>query len=63
MSVNIFYESLSYMESTESPKMNIVSLLASMGGNLSLFLGVSVFTLAEIVEVVIEIYFIVKRMK
>jgi hypothetical protein len=51
------------MESTESPKMNIVSLLASMGGNLSLFLGVSVFTLAEIVEVVIEIYFIVKRMK
>jgi hypothetical protein len=63
VSVNIFYESLSYMESTESPQMNIVSLLASMGGNLSLFLGVSVFTLAEIVEVVIEIYFIVKRMK
>ena len=62
-SVNIFYESLSYMESTETPQMNIVTLLASMGGNLSLFLGVSVFTLAEIVEVAIEIYFIVKRMK
>ena len=41
--------------------MNIVSLLASIGGNLSLFLGVSVFSLCEIIEVLIEIYFIVKK--
>ena len=56
--VNIFYESLSYTETTESSQMNIVSLLASIGGNLSLFLGVSVFSLCEIIELVIRIYFI-----
>jgi hypothetical protein len=56
--VNIFYESMSYELSTESPKMDIVSMLASIGGNLGLFLGVSVFSLCEIVEVALEIYFV-----
>ena len=59
INANIFYDSLSYKESTESPQMDIVSLLASIGGNLGLFLGVSVFSLCEIVEVIIEIYFII----
>ena len=59
--VNIFYESMSYELSSESPKMDIVSLLASIGGNLGLFLGVSVFSLCEIIEVVIEIYFASKK--
>ena len=57
----IFYESLSYTESSELPQMNIVSLLAAIGGHLGLFLGVGVFSLCEIVEVLIEIYFIVKK--
>ena len=56
--VNIFYESLSYTLSTESPQMDMVSLLANIGGNMGLFLGVSVFTLAEILNVLIEVYFI-----
>jgi hypothetical protein len=60
--VNIFYDSMSYELSTESPKMDIVSVLASIGGNLGLFLGVSVFSLCELIEVAIEIYF-VKRAK
>ena len=47
---------MSYELSTESPKMDIVSMLASIGGNLGLFLGVSVFSLCELVEVVIEVY-------
>ena len=60
--VNIFYDSMSYTLSTESAKMNLVSLLASIGGNLGLFLGVSVFSLCELIEVAIEIYFL-KRVK
>ena len=40
--------------------MNFVSLLANIGGNLGLFLGVSVFSLCEIVEIFIEIFFIKK---
>ena len=61
--VNIFYESLSYVLTTESPKMDIISLLASIGGNLGLFLGVSVFSLCETIEVIIEMVFILKRRK
>ena len=56
--LTIYYDSLSYTESIESPQMNIVSLIGSIGGNLGLFLGVSVFSLWEIIEVVIEIFLI-----
>ena len=60
--LNIFYDSLSYKLSYDSPKMGVVSLLASIGGNLGLFLGVSVFSLSELVEFFIEVYFM-KRIK
>ena len=63
VNVNIFYERLSYIESTESPQMDFISLLGSMGGNLSLLLGVSVFCLCEFVEVAIEIFFILNTLK
>ena len=58
VAVRIFYESLSYTLSTESPQMDLVALLANIGGNLGLFLGVSVFSLCELVELAMEIYFI-----
>ena len=61
VNVYVYYESLNYAESSETPQMNVGQLLASIGGNLGLFLGVSVFSLCEIVEVLIEIYFIVKK--
>ena len=61
--VNIYYDSLSYTVTSESPKMDIVSLLASIGGNLSLFLGVSVFSVCEIVEVIIEVTYILRHNK
>ena len=60
--LNIFYDSLSYELSTELAKMDIASMLASIGGNLGLFLGVSVFSLCELIAMSIEIYF-VKRAK
>ena len=58
IAVSVYYDSLSFTVSSESPKMDWVGLLASIGGNLGLFLGVSVFSLCEIVECLIEIYFI-----
>ena len=54
--LNIFYDSLSYTLSTE---MDVISLLACIGGTLGLLLGVSVFSLCELIEVAIEIVFIV----
>ena len=59
----VFYSSLSYTISTESSRMDIPSLLSSFGGTLGLFLGVSVFSLLEIFEVLIEIYFIKKKIQ
>ena len=59
--VNAFYDSLSYTISTEAVKMNWVLLLANIGGTLGLFLGISVLSLCEIAEVLIEIYYVRKE--
>jgi hypothetical protein len=61
VSFKIYYDSLSYIQTTESPKMNLVSLLASIGGNLSLLLGISLFSFFEIIELLLEIYFIYNK--
>jgi hypothetical protein len=61
--INIFYDSLSYTISTESAKMEVVSLLSNMGGNLGLFLGVSLISLCEIIEALIEICIAFKHNK
>ncbi len=60
VNVNIFYDRLFYTQSIESPKMDLVSLLASFGGNLGLFLGVNVFSIFEVVQLVMEIFYITK---
>ena len=55
--IGIIYDSLSYEISTESPKMDVVSALANIGGNLGLFMGVSIFSICEIIEALIAIAF------
>jgi len=57
VSLKIFYESLAYRVTSESPQMDLVSLVANIGGNLGLFLGVSLFSLSEIVTVMVEAFF------
>jgi len=61
VSLKIYYDSLSYETREEQPKMNIIDLIAAIGGNLSLFLGVSVFTFLEIVEIFLEIWYIRRK--
>ncbi len=61
--VNIYYDSLSYTLSNESPKTDIAAFLANIGGTISLFLGVSVLSIFEVIECVIEIYFIMRSNK
>jgi hypothetical protein len=55
--LNIFYDSLSYTSSTESPQMDIVSLIANIGGNMGLFMGVCLFSIGEIAIALIEVIF------
>jgi hypothetical protein len=56
--LSVFYETLSYTYTSETPKIDLIALIASLGGDLSLFLGVSIFSLFELIEIFIEIYMI-----
>ena len=56
-----FYDSLSYTVSIDSPGMDIVSFLGSIGGTLGLFLGVSLLSVCELVHVIVESCLIVKN--
>ncbi len=59
--IYVLYESLGYVESMEMAMQgSVLTLAANIGGILSLFLGVSVLSLFEMFEVLIEIYFIYK---
>ena len=63
VALNIFYDSLAFTMSSESAKMNVVSLLAAIGGNLGLFLGVSLFSVGELVIVLLEAWFVLWERK
>jgi hypothetical protein len=59
--LSIFYDTLSYEMSKEFSKMNLVDLLANIGGTLSLFLGISILSLCELVELLIEIVYVWRK--
>ena len=61
--LNIFYASLSYKESTESAKLDAAALFGVIGGNMGLFLGVSLFTFGEFVAMCIDLYLMLKKNK
>ena len=56
----IFYDSLSYTLSEETPQWDLCNLIANIGGNLGMFLGVSSFSICEIITTLIELYFLRK---
>jgi len=59
--MNIFYETLSYTYSTESIKLDMLTLMAYVGGMLSLFLGLSLFSVLEVVELILHLIYMSKR--
>ena len=61
--MNIFYDNLSYTQTSEIPQMDLITLLAYIGGNLGLFLGLNAFSFCEIIQALIEIYFALKNDK
>ena len=48
--IGVYYETLSYMQVEEEPKMSFEDLIGSLGGHLHLFLGMSLLSFAEILE-------------
>jgi len=55
LSLNVFYDTLSYTEYIESPKLEIFDLVSNIGGIIGVFVGASLLSVFEIVEVAIEI--------
>ena len=56
--IDVFYQSLAYTEITEIPKMVVIDLLGQIGGNLGMFISLSVFSLLEIAEILIFCLFV-----
>jgi hypothetical protein len=49
--LNVFYDSLSLVTLKESPTMTIIDLFSSIGGTLGLFLGMSILSFIEFIEI------------
>jgi len=50
-SIKVFYPSIKYTYISESPQMTPYGLVSSLGGSLGMFLGFSVFSLIELLEI------------
>jgi hypothetical protein len=56
--INIFYEQLGYTLISESESLTVYDLVSNIGGILGLFLGISFLSIIEIVEILIQIIYI-----
>ena len=62
--ISIYYVKKSYELIKQIPKMQPFDLVSSVGGTLSLFIGISFLTLVEIIEILFEISIIfINKMK
>jgi hypothetical protein len=61
LTLNIYFPSQEYTEIRETPKMLVLDLISNLGGVLGIFLGFSIFTMIEIIEVFIQIVVIFIR--
>ena len=61
--INIFYDDLSYRLLTELPKMDAIALFGAVGGNMGLFLGVSLFTFGELITLCLDLCFLIRNQK
>jgi hypothetical protein len=61
--ITVYYSDFSYKSIIEIPKMDFIDLIANIGGNLGLFIGVSFLSFAEIIELILEIFIILCRKK
>ena len=59
--VLIYYRSLKYTSIKQKEKVTIFDLISNLGGSLGLFIGLSFVSLFEIIEILMEVVFIVFR--
>ncbi|RNA27956.1 acid-sensing ion channel 1 isoform X2 [Brachionus plicatilis] len=56
--INVFYDDLATTYTTETAAVSPVALLGNIGGNLGLFIGISLLTFVEIIEFLISVFLI-----
>ncbi|KAL7071806.1 hypothetical protein ACQ4LE_008720, partial [Meloidogyne hapla] len=54
--IEIYYEQLNYEKLKETPGYTLVNLFSDLGGNIGLWIGFSLITVLEIVELVFECF-------
>ncbi|CAF0969101.1 unnamed protein product [Brachionus calyciflorus] len=57
--VNVFYEDMDYQLIEEYPAMSLEELIADIGGSLGLFIGISLLSVAELFEILVNIFCII----
>jgi hypothetical protein len=55
LKVNIFYESMSYTQTIENPALTFETFISNIGGILGLFIGISVLSFLEIIDLFVYI--------
>jgi hypothetical protein len=63
ISLKVYFNDLSYTNFSEKEKVNIVDLIANIGGTLGLFLGVSVLSFVEVFDLMVNCVYICFRHK
>ena len=63
VSIRAYFPELKYTLIKQQPKVEVVDLVSSVGGTLGLFLGISFLSFVEIIELLIEIAFILFKQK
>jgi hypothetical protein len=61
--INVFYKNLEYTRISQLPKIDFFDLISNIGGNLGLFIGISFLSFAEIIELLIETFYILFEKK
>jgi hypothetical protein len=61
VSLDVYYNSLTYTQIVEVPVYTTLNLISSIGGTLGLFLGMSVLSFIEIIEVIYSVLMLNKR--
>ncbi|XP_022808058.1 amiloride-sensitive sodium channel subunit alpha-like isoform X3 [Stylophora pistillata] len=64
LKVNVFFEELNYEVISEDPAYELPSFMSDLGGSLGLWIGMSVLTFAEILELILLIcYSLARKLK
>ena len=62
LSLKIYFDDFFYREISESPSISEFTLLASIGGTVSLFIGISFMTIFEVIDTMVQIvYYLVEN--